>query len=56
MKRHILNGGKTTADINCETFDETLLEPKKRPQKRNIIIKPISPHKWTSKYHYALIE
>lgn len=35
LKRHLINGGSSTADINSENFDETLLEPKKRPEKRN---------------------
>ncbi|CAD8049995.1 unnamed protein product [Paramecium sonneborni] len=36
LKRHLTNGGRSTADLNSESFDITLLEPKPRPQKAPI--------------------
>ncbi|CAK71237.1 unnamed protein product (macronuclear) [Paramecium tetraurelia] len=36
LKRHLTNGGRSTADLNSESFDITLLEPKQRPQKAPI--------------------
>ncbi|KAM3141666.1 hypothetical protein pb186bvf_006271 [Paramecium bursaria] len=33
LKRHLQNGGKSTADLNSESFDISLLEPKPRPIK-----------------------
>ncbi|CAK90615.1 unnamed protein product (macronuclear) [Paramecium tetraurelia] len=33
LKRHLVNGGRSTADLNSESFDIKLLEPKQRPIK-----------------------
>lgn len=31
IKKYLMNGNKSKYDINCETFDESLIEPKQRP-------------------------
>ncbi|CAD8051193.1 unnamed protein product [Paramecium sonneborni] len=36
LKRHLTNGGRSTADLNSESFDITLLKPKPTPQKAPI--------------------
>ncbi|CAD8043778.1 unnamed protein product [Paramecium primaurelia] len=36
LKRHLANGGRSTADLNSESFDIKLLEPKQRPNKAPI--------------------
>ncbi|CAD8136584.1 unnamed protein product [Paramecium pentaurelia] len=33
LKKHLINGGKSVADINSTNFNEKLLEPATRPQK-----------------------
>ncbi|CAD8148519.1 unnamed protein product [Paramecium pentaurelia] len=36
LKRHLVNGGRSTADLNSESFDIKLLEPKQRLNKAPI--------------------
>ncbi|XP_001347011.1 SNF1-related protein kinase (macronuclear) [Paramecium tetraurelia strain d4-2] len=36
LKKHLINGGKSVADINSSNFNEKLLEPATRPQKRRL--------------------
>ena len=37
MKKNLICGIQSKADINSTVFDNSLLEPKQRPKKRNII-------------------
>lgn len=38
LKKHLIEGGQSSADLNSQNFDIKLLEPKPRPQKRKSII------------------
>ena len=38
LKKHLMKGGQSAADINSTNFDERLLIPKARPLKRILLL------------------